>query len=302
MVDIVLLWLFLLLSTRPVGEDRPPEVDIAHLHPPLKMLQIISHWIEVYPSFLFPSQLLDQHNTPKLPLINSNSSSQALDFYSSRSPIVGLIQWCVVSPLTASLNLYGQKSNVKSPTLKSPKDPFNNQQGLLGSKATNQTTKVAATMVAEIHANLLSLLLSGLQQPLVQLTGNHSHLVTTSDVDNIVSALTGFREKLSTMDHSKGVATSLGSGMEESVERFAQFLQILLSTGLLSMSYGESTYTSLLSLSPSSFHYLLTVPTHTHTTPSPSIHALDEIVLVLSSVPKNRLLQLVISNSRHSNK
>ena len=76
-----------------------------HLHPPLKMLQIVSHWVEVYPAFLFPAPLLDQHIMPKLPLLNSsNSNYHSLDFYSSRSPLVGLIQWYVVSPLTMGLN------------------------------------------------------------------------------------------------------------------------------------------------------------------------------------------------------
>ena len=230
-----------------------------HLHPPLKMLQIVCHWVEVYPSFLFPTQLLEQHNAPKLPLINSNSSSQALDFYSSRSPIVGLIQWCVITPLTAALNLYGQKPHLKSPTLKSPKSPFNNQQGL-SNKLSNQT-KDAATLIAEIHANLLSLLLSGLQQPLVQLTGKHTHLISNADMKDVVSALLGFREKLSSLEQARGVSPSLlGSWMEESVERLAQFTQILLSAGLVSMKYGKSHFHHRYTPTPLSLSLLMSSP------------------------------------------
>ena len=204
------------------------------------MLQILSHWVENYPSFLFPAQLLDQHSTPKLPLINSNSSIQSLDFYSSRSPLVGLIQWCVISPLATGLNLYSQKSQkggvIKSPSLKSPNvvDPFNQQE--LSSKMSEP--KDAATLMADLHANLLSLLLSSLQQLPPHLAGKHGHLLTGNDMKSVLSALLGFKQKVSATEHSRAVLSSLGSWMEESVERLAQFLQILLSTGLLSMKQG----------------------------------------------------------------
>ena len=220
-------------------------MDTDHLHPPLKMLQIVSHWVEAHPTFLFPTPLLDQHMMPKLPLLNSsNSNYQSLDFYSSRSPLVGLIQWCVVSPLTMGLNLYGQqksrKGDPKSPSLlKSPgivTDPFNYHPEV----ATNSSQpKDFTTLMADLHANLLSLLLSGLYQPPIQLMGKHGHLLTGSDVRDIVSALLGFKEKLtSSSEQSRSVTLSLSSWMDESVERLAQFLQILLSTGLLSMKQG----------------------------------------------------------------
>jgi hypothetical protein len=186
---------------------------------------------------------------PKLPLLNSaNSSYQNLDFYSSRLPLVGLIQWCVISPLTTGLNLYGQqksprKGDPRSPSLKSPgivTDPFNYHPEVV-SKSSHP--KDFTTLMADLHANLLSLLLSGLYQPPMQLMGKHGHLLTGNDMRDIVSALLGFKEKLSlSSEPSRAVPSSLrGSWMDESVERFAQFLQILLSTGLLSMKQGMYT-------------------------------------------------------------
>ena len=231
-------------NTLAVGEELP-QVDMDHLHPPLKMLEIVSHWVEAFPTFLFPAQLLDQHITPKLPLINSSSSYQSLDFYSSHSPLVGLIQWCVISPLMIGLNLYGQKphkGDPKSPSLKSPgiiTDPFNNdnQSELLRK---SPQPKDITVLMADLHANLLSLLLSGMYQPPpMQLIGKHGHLLSGNDMRDVVAALLGFKEKLlSSNEHSRAVLSSLGSWLEESVERLAQFLQILLSTGLLSMKQG----------------------------------------------------------------
>ena len=219
-----------------------------HLHPPLKILQIVSHWVEAYPTFLFPPPLLDQHIIPKLPLLNSaNSNYQSLDFYSSRSPLVGLIQWCVISPLTMGLNLYGQqkprKGDPRSPSLKSPgiiTDPFNYHPDVVASKSSHP--KDFTTLMADLHANLLSLLLSGLYQPPMQLMGKRGHILTGNDVRDIVSALLGFKEKLSSSsEQSRTVLSSLGSWMDESVERLAQFLQILLSTRLLSIKQGTCT-------------------------------------------------------------
>ena len=221
-----------------------PQVDVDHLNPPLKMLEIVSHWVETYPTFLFPAQLLDQHATPKLPLLNSNSNHQSLDFYSSHSPLIGLIQWCVISPLTTGLNLYGQKSrkgDSKSPSLKSPgiiTDPFSNPPTELSSKSSSEP-KDATTMMADLHANLLSLLLSGTYQLPIQLVGKHGHLLTGSDMRGVVSLLLGFKEKLaSSSENSRTVMSSLESWLDESIERLAQFLQILLSTGLLSVKQG----------------------------------------------------------------
>ena len=223
-----------------------------HLHPPLKMLQIVSHWVEAYPAFLFPAPLLDQHIMPKLPLLNSsNSNYQSLDFYSSRLPLVGLIQWCVVSPLTMGFNLYGQqqksrKGDPKSPSsLKSPgivTDPFNYHPEESSSKSSQP--KDFTALMADLHANLLSLLLSGpYQPPPLQLMGKHGHLLTGNDMRDIVSALLGFKEKLSlSSEQSRTVHSSLGSWMDESVERLAQFLQILLSSGLLAMKQGTVLY------------------------------------------------------------
>lgn len=245
---------YFLSACHTVGEE-PPEVSGDNLHPPLKMLQIVSHWVESCPSYLFPGQLLDQHNTTKLPLINSNSSYQSLDFYSSRSPLVGLIQWCIITPLTAALNLYGQKSHkdelLQSPRLKSPDfafDPFNNSTNNRTDQMAAKTvksTRDVGSMVANLHAKLLSLILSG---PLPQLTGGkHSHLISGDDMRTVVSTLLSYKQKLLSVELSRTVMSSLVSWTEESVERLAQFLQILLSTSLLSMKHGGCAYTCIIS-------------------------------------------------------
>lgn len=178
---------------------------------------------------------MDQHTTTKLPLINSTSSHQQLDFYFSGSPLLGLIQWCTITPLTAGLNLYGKtsfKEDMKSPILKSPTVKMT-----LLTKSSSES-KDASILLAEIHANLLSSILCGLQQTPLQLTGKHSYLLNGNDLKSVASVLIDLKQKLLKSELTKSAVSAVTSWMEESVERLAQYLQVLLSTGLLSIKQG----------------------------------------------------------------
>ena len=98
------------------------------------------------------------------------------------------------------------------------------------------------TLVSELHANLLSVILS---HP----TSFRQHSLTSDNLAVVVAALLSFRQHL-WAGGTKGACTSEGGGgvacddgggggMRESVERLAQFLQISLSNGMLVLSPGS---------------------------------------------------------------
>ena len=98
----------------------------------------------------------------------------------------------------------------------------------------SQREEKFASLVAKLHANILSVILSHSQS-----FGYRS--LVSDDIAVIMATLLAFSQKIS-QGQSRDSGTGGGgvaSMMNESVERLAQFLQITLSCGLLSLNSGQ---------------------------------------------------------------
>ena len=217
--------LFFLLHIRTVG-SVPQGVHSDHLHPPIRMLEIVSHWVETFPEFLFPSKLSDKWSD--LPLLRTKKLTPH-----SKSPLPGLMQWCMLAPLIPREQLSGgnprhsQKGLKETVVCMTAETPPNGKNDSLREEK-------FATLVAKLHANILSVILSHSQS-----FGYRS--LVSDDIAVIMATLLAFSQKIS-QAQSRDSGTGGGgvaSKMNESVERLAQFLQITLSCGLLSLNAGQ---------------------------------------------------------------
>lgn len=195
------------------------------------MLEIVSHWVETFPEFLFPSKLSDKWSD--LPLLRTKKLTPH-----SKSPLPGLIQWCVLAPL------------IPREQVVSGGNPRHSQKGLTETvvRTTASCSKTPpsgiddsqreekfASLVAKLHANILSVILSHSQS-----FGYRS--LVSDDIAVIMATLLAFSQKISqgqSRDSGTGGGGGVASMMNESVERLAQFLQITLSCGLLSLNSGQ---------------------------------------------------------------
>ena len=99
----------------------------------------------------------------------------------------------------------------------------------------SQREEKFASLVAKLHANILSVILSHSQS-----FGYRS--LVSDDIAVIMATLLAFSQKISqgqSRDSGTGGGGGVASMMNESVERLAQFLQITLSCGLLSLNSGQ---------------------------------------------------------------
>ena len=197
------------------------------------MLEIVSHWVETFPEFLFPSKLSDKWSD--LPLLRTKKLTPH-----SKSPLPGLIQWCILAPL------------IPREQVVSGGNPRHSQKGLTETvvRTTASCSKTPpsgiddsqreekfASLVAKLHANILSVILSHSQS-----FGYRS--LVSDNIAVIMATLLAFSQKIS-QGQSRDSGTGGGGGggvasmMNESVERLAQFLQITLSCGLLSLNSGQ---------------------------------------------------------------
>lgn len=227
-------------------------MDSACLKPPKKLLAIISNWIEKTPQFLYAARLIDKKTD--LPLFRGASKTPR----SPASPLAGLMQWCILSPCDHTKHALGEASlrtakdskpreaidsvaSATTPTCTSEEETVKQSAGNDGTE--NVKTKDEAmdfqTLMAKLHANLLSVILSDSQ--------SFPHETLTSDhVAVIVAALLGLSNHQPTQlkKRGKGEEKKKEDGdrnqdLDESVERLAQLLQISLSTGLLALSSGK---------------------------------------------------------------
>lgn len=192
------------------------------------MLEIVSHWVETFPEFLFPSKLSDKWSD--LPLLRTKKLTPH-----SKSPLPGLIQWCILAPLIPREQVSGG-------------NPRHSQKGLTETvvRTTASCSKISpsgiddsqreekfASLVAKLHANILSVILSHSQS-----FGYRS--LVSDDIAVIMATLLAFSQKISQgQSRDSGTGGGVASMMNESVERLAQFLQITLSCGLLSLNSGQ---------------------------------------------------------------
>ena len=240
-----------------------PGVDPTNLSPPEKLLSIISHWVEKSPQFLYSAPLMEK--TDLVTFHGPSKSSTSQPSVTAESCLAGLMSWCVLAPCyhhpgqdTARLQ---QKSLAEE--LVSENKLFSASSGSStgidsGVSATKTTEdkdkgpeneeKEFHTLVAKLHANLLSVVLSDSQ--------SFSRDTLTSDhIAVSVAALLGLSNHQPAQLKRRGgkTTTAAVSGgdterqqeLDESVERLAQFLQISLSTGLLALSSGKIMIVSL---------------------------------------------------------
>ena len=223
-----------------------PGVDPAHLQPPKQLLVIISNWIDKMPQFLYAARLIDKKTD--LPLLHSASKSSR---QSPVSPLAGLMQWCVLAPcdsrtkdIASDLSegaLKDSKLHEASKSVVAASTPTEQKQSTVKEsvQSTMQEDETVnfKTLIAKLHANLLSVILSDSQ--------SFPHETLTSDhVAMTVAALLGLSNHHPTQLKRRGKAgeeeraQERNHDLDESVERLAQFLQISLSTGLLALSTG----------------------------------------------------------------
>jgi hypothetical protein len=220
-----------------------PGVDPTHLQPPKQLLVIISNWIEKAPLFLYTARLIDKKTD--LPSFHSAGKSAR---QSPASPLAGLIQWCVLAPCDhtrhdredqteGSLKDFklheGSKSVVPACTPTEKRKQTTMKETMQSTKLEDEVVNFQ-TLIAKLHANLLSVILSDSQ--------SFPHETLTSDhVAMTVAALLGLSNHHPTQLKRRGKAgeektQERNQDLDESVERLAQFLQISLSTGLLALS------------------------------------------------------------------
>ena len=233
-------------------------MDSAHLQPPEKLLGIVSNWIENTPRFLYVARLLD-----KTDLLPFHAASKAPQPPPASSPLAGLMQWCVLAPChhlkhsPGGLNQVSTmraaengskllsevpKSVVPSPTKESVGDAKEDERN--GSKGLGDRVLNIQSLIAKLHANLLSVILSDSQLfPHDTLTSDHvamtvAALLRLSNHQPLVAQIKKKAGKAVPPEENDRGEDEENPELNESVERLAQFLQISLSTGLLALSAG----------------------------------------------------------------
>lgn len=238
-----------------------PGVDPTHLQPPKILLVIISNWIEKIPRFLYAAHLIEKTDLISFHGAASTSKVAAAaptNGETSVSPLAGLMRWCTLAPChhkqdatpKGSHNVKETKFELQSHSIKD-QTHSNGSTSNAGGKETSVKPEDFQTLIAKLHANLLSVILSDSQSfPRETLVGDH--------VAVTVAALLGLSNYQPTQLKKRGKLTTTSAAttttvaeteygesgeknqlLDESVERLAQFLQISLSTGLLVLSPGN---------------------------------------------------------------
>ena len=219
------------ISFDTVGTDVPPGVDPTQLHPPIKLLHIVSQWLESSPSYLYTTSPLGR-NITELPLMHSHDLTTTVQASShiSRSPLAGIIQWCILAPLSSKLEPQNDIEARRNSELQ-------NKSGVEVTVETNNV-KVSVheqvknddpdSLFAALHASLLSVVISRSSA-----TQGSCVALSRDDVAVIVAALLGIEQHTQSMWRK-----FVKSRMDECVERLAQFMQIGLSNGMVNLSPG----------------------------------------------------------------
>lgn len=240
-----------------------PAVNSEHLQPSKQLVSIISKWLENKPQFLYAASPIEK--TDLLSFHGANKSThQAAP---AVSPLAGLMQWCVLAPChhtkppserednatgtaektstqyqTLNTVAYPSSTGEKNASLMESsreEEGGNEQGGKVDDKEMN-----FQMLVAKLHANLLSVILSDSQLfPHGTLTSDHVAVTVAALLGLSKHTTLAQRKKRGKMMASAAEETGdrdreKSKDLEESVERLAQFLQISLSTGLLALSAG----------------------------------------------------------------
>lgn len=193
--------------------------------------------MESRPDYLYATPPLNK-NISELPLIYSHTLAAAVRSSSpiSRSPLAGIIQWCILTPLASQTD---SQDSTQTRTI-SEHESNNGKYSELKTKTNivlplstlkKDGTEDASSLVAALHASVLSVVLSRSSN-----TQSNYPALSRDDVAVIVAALLGFKQELwSTKMKSDHFVKSR---MDECVERLAQFMQIGLSNGTVDLSAG----------------------------------------------------------------
>lgn len=168
--------------------------------PPLLLVELVSHWINTSnPSLLFSSSSIMTAELSETPLLRYTHPKPS----SPMSSLAGLVQWCVLEPLLSDEAV---------------------QVIIRRREKEDETKRVYSyrALFSKMHADLLELI------PQVQC------VVTSAAVKKIVESLVS-----STKTRKSTTTESPSTIAETSLDRLAQFLQIGLSVGAISLHPGE---------------------------------------------------------------
>lgn len=214
------------------------------------MLDIVSEWVESSPDFLYATP----HHRDTVPTQLLHPRSKEAPAHDLHLPITGIIQWCVLAPLVdeSTVTKIGHENEERKMDPRSHSGSKETGSKLTGSE--ENTTKACdyQGQLARLHAEVLSALLSVCHTS----SSPQPSPLTSDDVAIIVAALLAFsqkqevdRKKMNSVKQEvrrdvkqkvkqEGVFCGCGESMEQCVERFAQFLQISLSTKILQLKPG----------------------------------------------------------------
>lgn len=230
-----------------------PRVDTSCLQPPASMVGVVSEWVESSPDFLYATP---HHGDAKFPVLRSHPKQPSAHVL--QLPITGIIQWCILAPLVVEPKTKISKNKEREMSTKS-----HSGTSAAGSKETGSGDDIKNVcdyqeQLARLHAELLSALLSISHS---SSTSSSPSSLTSDDVAIIVATLLAFSQKLEVEKakekeaklkvkpepgwevKKEGVFIGCGENMEQCVERFAQFLQISLSTKVLQLKSGTWLFT-----------------------------------------------------------
>jgi len=268
----VALFLFL-----PPVSAHHPGLDPNNLQPPPTTLDVISGWVESSPEFLYCSSKLSESVRSKLPLLHSPSTGTDSHSVSLSLPITGIMQWCILAPL-ARASSPGKPTETEGNTVAKRDPDFHldyhtslssssSDMGTSKQRSLTSVDRVYQEKLAKLHAEVLSALLSVGHTSTSPITFSS---LSSDDVAILVATLLAFNQKQGHEEDSKkdtkmavavatggrasgkmgsvklerkesgvfGGTAASGGSLEQSVERFAQFLQISLSTEVLQLKPG----------------------------------------------------------------
>ena len=228
--------------------NQHPGVDPLNLQPPLSTLHIISEWVESSPEFLYSTSKHSETIRSKYPLLHSQSSKEPHS-PSLQLPITGIIQWCILAPLVkcSAANSRDTARNGGQETHSN----FQKESNTINSRLMLKDDDLLyQEKLARLHAEVLSALLSVSH---ASSSPESFSPLSSDDVAILVATLLAFSQKQGVAAETKrakgskvvvkqeakdGMFGACSSMVEQCVERFAQFLQISLSTEVLQLKPG----------------------------------------------------------------
>ena len=186
------------------------------LCPPIKLLQLVTHWMTTSPEFITASSILTEVKDKGLVLLRSQLPQSSV----GTSPLKGLAQWCIVEPLLpASLLLTMRGSGRSMSTSKADASSHDSRQHEFQS------------LTSHLHADLLTSLT-------VLPKGAVRGLLSTDELVVLVASLLDFGQQVQSLPQPLSSEEHKAT-MDAAIDRLAQLLQIGLSTGAIILQPGR---------------------------------------------------------------